>query len=126
MSDEKKTLENDEITSERMLGRRSTLGLIGASVVGAAALTVGGSLAASRASAQTDSDSGPNADPAGGGRTGATDSDRGPNADRGGHGHVTDSDSGPNADRGGAGRGRHCSDSDGGRNADPANNGRHC
>ncbi len=107
--DKKKSLENDEILTERKLGRRSTLGVIGAGVLGAAALTtLGAANAPSRAKAQTDSDSGPNADAAGRGSTGHTDSDSGPNADRGGHGHrqCSDSDAGPNSDP--AGRGRSC------------------
>lgn len=128
----KKTLENEEIVSERKLGRRSTLGIIGASVAGAAAVSMGAALLPGSAEAQSDSDSGRYADAAGRGRTGATDSDSGPNADRAGHGRgngrsgVTDSDSGPNADAAGNGRGRNCSDSDGGSYADPAGRGRRC
>ena len=42
MSDKpKKTLENDEIVTERGMGRRSAIGVIGATVVGAAAATIG-------------------------------------------------------------------------------------
>lgn len=128
----KKSLENEEIVSERKLGRRSTLGIIGASVAGAAAVTMGAALLPRSAEAQSDSDTGRYADPAGRGRTGVTDSDGGPNADRAGHGRgsgrsgITDSDTGPNADPAGNGRGRNCSDSDGGRYADPAGRGRRC
>jgi hypothetical protein len=111
MSEKKKTLENDEIITERVIGRRSTLGAIGATVLGAAALTaVGASVGRSSAKAQSDSD--PN-DAAGHGRTGRTDSDSGPNADRAGHGSGHD----------GGGHGRHCSDSD---PRDGVNHGRHC
>lgn len=129
--DEKKqiTLTEADITSSNQVGRRSALGVIGATIVGAAATAVMGRSSIARA--QTDSDSGPGADRAGQGRTGATDSDSGPAADRGGHGRggrggsgVTDSDSGPGADTSGHGRtGR--SDSDSGPNADRGGHGRH-
>ncbi len=128
----KKTLNIEEIATERQLGRRSTLGIIGASLAGAAAATMGAALLPRSAQAQSDSDTGRYADPAGRGRSGVTDSDSGPNADRAGHGRgqrttgVTDSDSGPNADAAGNGRGRNCSDSDGGQYADPAGRGRRC
>ena len=106
MSNEKKTdktLTADDIISSQHVGRRGALGMMGATVLGAAALATG---LASSAKAQTDSDSGPGADRSGGGRTGGTDSDTGPGADRGNHGRTgaTDSDSGPGADRGGHGR----------------------
>ncbi len=133
MSEKKKSLEENEITTERVMGRRSTLGAIGATVLGAAALTLGAAAGQpKRAHAQSDTDSGPGADPAGRGRTGCSDSDGGGNADRGGHGRhcggYTDSDSGSCADPGGRGRGpaRNCSDSDGGGCADPAGRGRRC
>ena len=80
----------------------------------------------------TDCDGGPNADPAGqgrtGGRTGVSDSDSGPNADPAGcgngNGPITDSDRGRFADPGGQGRGteRH-TDRDVGFNADPIGRG---
>jgi len=116
MSEKKKTLENEEIITARVIGRRSTLGAIGATIIGAAALTaVGASAGRSHAKAQSDSD--PN-DAAGHGRR--TDSDSGPNADRAGHGRGHDganhgrhcrggTDSDP---RDGAGQGHSCSDSD--------------
>ena len=144
MSDDpKKTLSEEDIHTERGLGRRSALAGIGAAVVGTAAVTALGALAPEEAQAQTDRDGGPNADPAGRGRTGRTDSDGGPNADRAGHGRgrarrrprprrgCTDSDGGRFADAAGRGRRcrrgrRRCSDSDGGRYADPAGRGRRC
>lgn len=112
MSESKKkaTLVEDEIQTERPVGRRSALGILGVGVVGAVAAT--GLLAgAQRAEAQvTDSDTGGNADSAGHGRTGQTDRDSGPDGDRAGHGVCaqrghTDSDSGSGADSGGHGRG---------------------
>jgi len=123
MANEKKTLGESDISTESNVGRRSALGILGASVVGAAVAVVG--LGRSVAKAQTDSDSGPNADRSGGGRTGGTDSDTGPNADRAGHGGTgrTDSDTGPSADRSGRGGSGH-SDSDTGPSADRAGHGR--
>ena len=105
------TLTDDEMVTEAHVGRRSALGLIGAGIVGAA---VAGTITAkpSTANAQSvaDSDSGPNADRPGHGRTGATDRDSGPNSDGPGRGvcrlrHHTDSDSGAGADGAGQGRG---------------------
>lgn len=107
MQQDKKTLEEGSIVTERV-GRRSAVTAIGGTLLGALAIAAGSP--AGKASAQTDSDTGPGADAAGRGRTGGTDSDAGPNADRGGHG-----------------RGRSgCSDSDNGPNSDPAGNGRSC
>ncbi len=130
MSNEKKTktLESADIVTTSRVGRRGALGMLGATIVGAAVTAVG--VSPSRAKAATDSDSGPNADRAGQGTTGRSDSDSGPNADRAGSGRgnggsgVTDSDSGPNADGAGRGRGTHVTDSDSGPNADRAGNGR--
>lgn len=141
----KKTLDADDILTERQIGRRSTLGAIGATLVGAAAITSGLAAGAPEsAEAQTDSDTGRYADRAGQGRTGVTDSDSG---DRAGHGRgrrrppprpprsCTDSDSGQFADPGGQGRNcgrrrppprRNCSDSDSGQWADPGGQGRRC
>lgn len=110
MTDKKKTLSDDEMVTEAHLGRRSALGLIGAGFVGAAvagAITTRSSEA--HAQGPSDSDSGPNADRPGHGRTGATDRDSGANADGPGRGvcrlrRHTDSDSGGNAD--GVNRGR--------------------
>lgn len=114
MSDNEKkptTLTDEEMVTEAHLGRRSALGLIGAGVVSAA---VGAAVTAkpSTANAQSvsDSDSGPNADAPGHGRTGQTDRDSGPNADGPGRGvcrlrHFTDSDSGGGADGARQGRG---------------------
>lgn len=105
MKKEKKSLEDAGIESTRRVGRRSALVTIGASVVGAVALS---GAAPRKAQAQTDSDSGGNADAAGRGRTGRTDSDSGSNSDRAGHGR------------------RRCSDSDSGGGSDPAGRGRSC
>jgi hypothetical protein len=105
---DEKSLSPEDMVSERQIGRRSALGILGIGVVGAAAVAaVTG--APSRAAAKT------------------SDSDQGPNADAGGHGHTgrSDSDSGPNADRAGHGRTR-CSDTDSGSQADPAGSGQHC
>src|SRR5206468_6114706 len=69
----------------RKLSRRSFLGRVaGGAIAGGAALTVLGGRA--EAIQVSDSDSGPNADQPGHGRTGVTDSDSGPNSDRPGHG----------------------------------------
>lgn len=120
MSNEKKTLTPEDIVTKEKVGRRDALGLLGAAVVGAAVVSVG----SGRAKAQTDSDTGPGADRAGGGRTGGTDSDTGPRSDRAGHGSTgsTDSDTGPSADRAGRG-GSGRSDSDSGPGADRAGHG---
>jgi hypothetical protein len=132
MSDESKkdkslrTLTDDEVETERSLvGRRSSLALLGAALVGAGAV-----VAPSKAEAQcTDRDPG---DRAGRGRgNGVSDRDSGRRADPAGCGRggprtsgITDRD--PN-DPAGNGRGaRRCSDSDGGRYADPVGAGRRC
>ena len=106
------TLREEDIQQARPVGRRSALTLMGATVAGSAAIVAGvGVLSApSRASAQTDSDTGGNADAAGRGRTGNTDRDSGGNSDRAGHGVCpgrghTDSDTGGNSDPAGRGRG---------------------
>lgn len=129
--DEKKSLRDDEIVSERADApeddsRRSVLATL--AVAGTAATLIPGCFrryygpagAARHATGITDSDGGPYADPAGYGRgtargmvTGVTDSDAGPYADppgqgRGRYGYssgITDSDSGPYADPAGNGRG---------------------
>jgi hypothetical protein len=100
----KKTLNPEDISSERGMTRRSALRTMGTGVLGAAAVTAGMALRPEVAEATTDSDSGPGADLSGSG--------------------TTDSDSGPNADHGGAGRG--CNDSDSGPNSDPTGRGRSC
>ncbi len=128
MSNSKKTLEASDIVSSSPMSRRGAMSVIGATVLGAAAAAIVSTPGSARAT--TDSDSGPNADQAGRGRSGVTDSDSGPNADGAGHGRgtrrrggQTDSDSGPNADA--AGRGRSgATDSDSGPNADRAGHGR--
>ena len=107
-----KTLSDDEIVSDTGMGRRSALRSIGAGFLGVAVASAIG-MRSSEAQAQSgpsDSDSGPNEDQPGHGRTGATDRDSGPGADGAGHGvcarrHVTDSDSGQGADGAGHGRG---------------------
>lgn len=147
-----RTLSEDELVSERAVGRRSALTAMGGVVLGAAAMTVLGAAGAESAEAQSDGDMGRYADgtarpppprppPPRRRRSGVTDSDSGQGADPAGNGRgrrgsarsgCTDSDGGPNADPGGAGRrcagGRRtgCSDSDGGPNADPGGAGRRC
>ena len=111
-NEKKTTLTDEEIVTEKSIGRRSTLRIIGASVVGAAVAAAVG-LRGSTAEAQqgpSDSDSGPGEDAPGRGRTGFSDRDSGPNEDRPGHGvcalrGTSDSDSGPGEDPPGHGRG---------------------
>lgn len=100
----KTTLSDEQMITDRPMGRRSSFALLGAGVLGAAGLVGVSALSPSQAEAQcTDSDRGPNADPAGRGRgRGVSDSD--PN-DPAGCGRRACSDSDPN-DPGG--RGRHC------------------
>ena len=111
-NNEKKTLTDEEIVTEKTIGRRSTLGIIGASVVGVAVAAAVG-LRGSPAQAQqgpSDSDSGPGEDAPGRGRTGASDRDSGPNEDHPNHGvcalrGTSDQDSGPGEDPPAHGRG---------------------
>jgi hypothetical protein len=147
------TLTDEEITTERSLGRRGVVGLLSAGV-GAVALATGCGRrrvvqVQTVASGITDSDGGPCADPGGGGRgiTGVTDGDgyggcNDPvNRGRGGgrqvvqvqraYTGVTDRDSGPGSDPGGYGRGgvrvqvrTGLTDSDRGYGADAGGNGR--
>lgn len=130
----------------RKLSRRSFLATVAGTVAAAGVITV---VAADPAEAfQTDSDSGPNSDPPGGGRgsgrrsSGCTDSDTGRNSDPAGNGRCrrrvrqsgcTDSDRGRNSDPAGNGRCRSrnrgrraCTDSDSGSYSDPAGRGRRC
>lgn len=99
------TLEASDIVTERKLGRRSALGLLGS---GAASGLVGAVVIAgapARAEAKA-SDSDPS-DPAGRGRTGFTDRDSGASVDGAGRGVCAErghSDSDPN-DQAGRGRG---------------------
>lgn len=102
--------------TDRKLSRRSFMGrVVGGTLAGGAFVALAGQAEALQVS---DSDSGPNSDPAGRGRTGVTDSDSGPNSDSPGRGRsrssrpCTDRDSGPNADQAGRGRGNGRSDSD--------------
>ena len=129
----------------RKLNRRSFLATVAGGVAAAGAIGVIATDEAQAAqSGCSDSDSGPNSDRAGAGRscgggrrtTGCTDSDTGRNSDPAGNGRCrrrrtgcTDSDTGRNSDPAGNGRcvrRRSCSDSDSGRYADPASRGRHC
>jgi hypothetical protein len=104
MSKKKQTLSDDQMVTERPMGRRSSMAMLGAGVLGAVGLV--GAVAPSEAEAQcTDSDSGYGADPAG----------RGRRCCRG----ISDSDP---SDPVGCGR-RACSDSD---PHDPGGQGRHC
>lgn len=107
MTDKKKTLRSEDIVTDRKVGRRGALGVLGASVLGVAAATaVGG--AANRAEAKAN-DSDPN-DAAGHGRTGFTDRDSGGSSDGAGRGVCaerghSDSDNGAGSDPAGRGRG---------------------
>lgn len=95
----KKTLDETEIQTDRKVGRRAAVALVGATV-GAVGLTIGMTSTAHAIPGCTDSDPG---DPAGNGRgRGISDSDP---RDPGGCGRRSCSDSDPN-DPGG--RGRHC------------------
>lgn len=105
MTDKKKTLGSEDIVTERTLGRRSTMGMIGAGVLGAAVAAVGVAATPGTAEAKC-SDSDPY-DPAGAGRH------------CGGCRGISDSDP---YDPAGCGR-RSCSDSD---PYDPGGQGRHC
>jgi hypothetical protein len=131
------------MTPTRKLSRRSFLATVAGTVAAAGVITV---VAADPAEAfQTDSDSGPNSDPPGGGRgnrggSGCTDSDTGRYSDPAGNGRCrrrarssgcTDRDSGRYSDPAGNGRCRRrqrrsCTDSDTGRYSDPAGRGRRC
>lgn len=98
---EKKTLDMNDIVTEKKIGRRSTMGVIGAgaAVLGAAAV-IASPTEAHAISGCTDQDP---QDPAGNGRgRGISDSD--PN-DPAGCGRRSCSDSDPHDP---AGRGRHC------------------
>jgi hypothetical protein len=97
----KKTLVSEDIVTDRKVGRRSAISLMGAGALGAAALAG----APSRAEAKA-SDSDPT-DPPGRGRTGFTDRDSGSSADGAGRGVCAErghSDADPN-DPAGRGRG---------------------
>ena len=65
MGQDKKTLDEESIETERV-GRRSAVAAIGGTLLGGLALAA--AAPAEKASAQSDSDGGPNADPAGRGR----------------------------------------------------------
>lgn len=128
--DEKRTLTADQIESDKtVLGRRTALKALGATVLGVSATSVAGCIVVpartggtAYQTGVTDSDGGQYADPAGNGRGGARNVYTG----------LTDSDGGSYADQAGYGRGRHgqqgyssgMTDSDGGAYADPAGNGR--
>jgi hypothetical protein len=126
MSDKKKTLEAEDIVATPTeMGRRGALGVVGATILGTAAAAVIGVATPGKAAAANDTDSGPNADPAGQPRgrrrrSGVTDSDSGPNADTGGNGRgngsdparTSGTDRGPNQNRGANADPRQISDSD--------------
>lgn len=140
------TLSDDdiEVAKPKRVGRREAVALGGVGVASAVALATGCGrrrvvTVQTVQAGLTDGDSGPCADPAGGGRghSGITDRDNAGCADpvgrgRGGGGYnagsgITDSDAGPNADAPGYGRGggrSGISDSDAGPCADPAGGGR--
>ncbi len=99
MSEKKKSLSNEEITTANV-SRRSTFGILGAGVIAASVATVGVASTAQAIPNCTDRDP---QDPGGNGRgRGISDSD--PN-DPVGCGSRACSDSDPNDP---AGRGRHC------------------
>ena len=121
------TLTDEDITSERAMGRRGMLQTVGGSLLAGAVVTLVGAQVKAEEPTEAATDSDPN-DAAGRGRTGRTDNDSGSNADQAGHGRgrrrggggggsrrrsgATDSDSGANADAAGRGRtGRTDSDS---------------
>jgi hypothetical protein len=85
------TLADSDISSRRVVSRRSILASLGLGV-GMAAAAVVGRPASVSAQGCTDSDGGPNSDPPGMGRrcrgrpTGCTDTDRGPDEDPPGYG----------------------------------------
>lgn len=117
----KRSLDDEEIVSakEPDVGRRKALGMFGITAASAVALATGCGRRRARAvrvqtGGITDNDSGPCADPAGGGVgvTGITDNDGGQCADA------------VNRGRGGARQVSGITDSDAGRYADPAGNGR--
>jgi hypothetical protein len=88
------TLADSDISSQRVVSRRSLLASLGLGLGIAAAAVVGrpAGVTAQMPGGCTDSDGGPNADPPGMGRrcrgrpTGCTDTDRGPNEDPPGYG----------------------------------------
>ncbi|UJR85294.1 hypothetical protein [Sandaracinus amylolyticus] len=115
----KRSLSDDEMVTDRPMGRRSSIAVLGGAILGAAGIAA--AVSPQRAEAQvTDRDP---SDPAGRGRgcPGWSDSDP---SDPGGCGRrtgLTDSDP---SDAAGRGRGRRsCSDAD---PYDPAGGGRHC
>ena len=124
----------------RKLNRRSFFAAVAG---GAATASLIGIVGAGEAKAMqcSDSDSGPNSDPGGRGRscgrrrTGCNDSDAGRGSDPVGYGRCrprrsgcTDNDRGRGSDPAGNGRCRRrsCSDSDSGPNSDPGGRGRSC
>jgi hypothetical protein len=122
--------ETEVMKPTRKLSRRSFMATVAGGVAGAGALLI---VAQPAKAIQTDTDSGPNADPLGGGNrhVSVTDKDIGPHSDqsipaRGGVSGITDNESGRQADPGNNGRGpravrrRGITDRDSGRYADPA------
>jgi len=102
MSDKKKSLSNDEITTASV-SRRGAFGILGAGVLAASVTAVGIASTASTAQAIPNCTDRDPQDPAGNGRgRGISDSDP---RDPGGCGSRACSDSDPNDP---AGRGRHC------------------
>lgn len=115
---EKLSLSDEDVVTERPMGRRSSIAMLGGALIGAAGLAAA---IPQRAEAQvTDRDP---SDPAGRGRgcPGWSDSDPSDPAGCGRRTGITDSDP---SDPAGRGRGRRsCSDAD---PYDPAGRGRHC
>jgi hypothetical protein len=99
MSKKKTTLDDGDMITDRAIGRRSSMALLGAGVIGAAGLVAAATPSTAEAQC-TDRDP---QDPAGRGRgRGISDSDP---SDPAGCGRRACSDSDPNDP---AGRGRHC------------------
>lgn len=120
-SKKKKTLEDQDVKTDRKVSRRSMFSVLGVGVgigaAGATATALSGCIVQSQparggsyvASGITDGDAGNCADPGGHGwgNTGITDGDGGSCADPAGRGRqtgMTDSDGGNQADAGGRGR----------------------
>lgn len=84
---QKKSLDDDSVVTVKKVGRRSSMQILGGTILGGVVLSA---VAPERAQAVTDQDTGACADPAGNGR--------------GGRRNCSDSDSGQCADPAGGGR----------------------
>ncbi len=105
MSKKRFSLSEEDITTERTMGRRGMLQMVGGTLLAGAAVTAVGSVARAERPTQLATDSDPS-DGAGRGRTGHSDRDSGSQQDQAGHGVCAErgvNDSDPDD---GAGRGR--------------------